>query len=69
MAKQISLKVEEHENNTIFLGPKPPEASRVQRLTIDMPSDLHREFKIWCVMNNLKMNELIRDLIRETIKS
>ena len=64
----MALKTEKHANNTIFLDPSSPEASQMQRLTVDMPSDLHREFKIWCVMHNLKMNELIRDLIRKTIK-
>ena len=43
--------------------------NQIQRLTVDMPSDLHKEFKIWCVTHNLKMNELVRDLIRETIKA
>ena len=68
MAEQVALKTEKQTDSNIFLDTKLSEPSQVQRLTVDIPSDLHRDFKIWCVMHKLKMNELIRDLIRETIK-
>ena len=40
-----------------------------QRLTVDVPIQLHREFKDWCVLNGKKMNDVIRELLRETISS
>ena len=70
MAKQIALESERtSETESVFLEARNTESVQIQRLTVDMPSDLHKEFKLWCVMHNLKMNELIRDLIRETIKA
>ena len=44
------------------------QTNTTQRLTVDMPASLHKALKIWCVTNNLKMNEFVRDLIRQTIK-
>ena len=38
-----------------------------QRLTVDVPTELHRDFKIWCVLNGKKMNDVIREFLRETI--
>ena len=70
MAKQIALANESrNKSEPVFINQDNSDNGQIQRLTVDMPSDLHKEFKVWCVMNNLKMNELIRDLIRETIKA
>jgi len=33
------------------------------RLTVDLPRDLHRRFKIACVLADTKMNEEIRSFI------
>jgi len=38
---------------------KPPMA----RLTVDLPRDLHRRFKVACVLADTKMNEEIRSFI------
>ena len=40
-----------------------------QRLTVDLPIELHRDFKIWCVLNGKKMNNVIREFLRETVRS
>ena len=40
-----------------------------QRLTVDMPLELHRDFKIWCVLNGKKMNDVVRDLVREKVSA
>ena len=70
MAKQIAMETErKNVSQPVLIDTENTEAAQIQRLTVDMPSDLHKEFKVWCVMNNMKMNELIRDLIRETIKA
>ena len=39
------------------------------RLTVDLPSDLHKQFKIWAVQNDKKMNEILREHIRDLVKS
>tara|TARA_B100001540_G_scaffold292549_1_gene290951 strand:+ start:374 stop:817 length:444 start_codon:yes stop_codon:yes gene_type:complete len=70
MAKQMALATDtKTKTENVFANENSAESAQIQRLTVDMPSDLHKEFKVWCVMHNLKMNELIRDLIRETIKA
>ena len=40
-----------------------------QRLTVDLPVELHRNFKIWCVLNGKKMNDVIRELLRDALHS
>jgi len=70
MAKQMALATDtKTKTENVFANENSADSAQIQRLTVDMPSDLHKEFKVWCVMHNLKMNELIRDLIRETIKA
>jgi hypothetical protein len=39
------------------------------RLTVDLPSNLHKQFKIWAVQNDKKMNEILREHIRDLVKS
>jgi metal-responsive CopG/Arc/MetJ family transcriptional regulator len=39
-----------------------------QRFTVDLPSDLHRQFKLYCVANGLNMSTVIHELIREYLK-
>lgn len=35
----------------------------MSRLTIDLPEELHQEFKIACVKSRKKMNEEIRNMV------
>lgn len=37
--------------------------AETKRFTIDMPVTLHKEFKAYCVENDLKMNNVTNDLI------
>ena len=39
------------------------------RLTVDLPSDLHKKFKIWAVQNDKKMNEVLREHIRKIVNA
>ena len=70
MAKQIALANEtQTESSTVFINETDSEKAQIQRLTEDMPSDLHKEFKVWCVLYGKKMNDVVRDLLRDTIRN
>lgn len=34
------------------------------KLTVDLPTSLKMEFKVFCVVNNLAMTDIVEELIR-----
>lgn len=40
----------------------------VKRLVVDIPADLHRDIKLFCVGQGCKMNEFIRDAAHQWLK-
>lgn len=68
MAKSISLTRKKHHKDaaaSFVEGNSDNDA----RLTVDLPSDLHKQFKVWAVQNDKKMNEILREHIRELVGS
>jgi len=39
-----------------------------QRLSVDIPKELHKKIKGFCAMNDLAMNELVEDLLLKHLK-
>ena len=39
-----------------------------QRFTVDLPSELHRQFKLYCVANRLNMSTVINELIERYLE-
>ena len=40
----------------------------MMKYTLNLDEKLHREFKIYCVTNNLDMTEIVRRLIQEYLE-
>ena len=38
---------------------------KMKRLTIDIPLNLHRQIKVQCALDGVKMADVIRDLLEE----
>lgn len=49
-------------------GPSAPPGRRVKRLTLDLPSELHRTLKVRAAELDVPMVELLRELINEALK-
>ncbi len=39
-----------------------------KRLTVDLPADIYREFKIYCVRKDTKMADEMRKMIKALLK-
>jgi hypothetical protein len=38
------------------------------RITVDLPEDLHRELKIYCAANRLRLADVIRKLVADLLE-
>lgn len=41
----------------------------IVRFTIDLPIDMHRQFKVSCALNDMSMNWVMKELIRSFVES
>lgn len=48
---------------------EPNAASKMKRLTIDVPADLHTSIKIWCAQRGTKMSDTIRQMLMQKFGS
>lgn len=37
----------------------------MKKFTMNLPEDLHKRLKLWCVSNDAEMTEIIRRLVEE----
>ncbi len=40
----------------------------MKRFTVDLPEDYHRQLKIFCAENDLKMADVIRKLVEDFLR-
>lgn len=45
-----------------------PTPDKKTKLIVDVPTDLKKEFKIYCTMNSVPMTEIIEKLIRQFLQ-
>ena len=39
--------------------------AKERRFTVTLPGDLHQQLKILCAVNNLRMGDVVRDLVQQ----
>jgi len=48
-------------------NPTIPTNTKTKKLTLELEVGLHRDFSIYCIKNDIKMSEFLREKIRETL--
>lgn len=48
--------------------PEPVTTEKMKRLTIDLPESIHQEFKIYCTRKNLRMADVVREMVHTLCK-
>ena len=51
--------------NAWVANQEPSKPERIKRLTIDLPESLHRRIKIACVIEDVTIVEVVRELLTE----
>jgi hypothetical protein len=74
MLKKIKIKMPEDKDAWVkegrdnFSVPKEDKnKDKVKRLTVDIPEELHRKFKVYCIEKGVNMADVIREMIEERI--
>ena len=46
----------------------PPTKTEPKRLTVNLPPDLHRAFKVWCTQQGREMSEVVVEFVQQCLK-
>jgi predicted HicB family RNase H-like nuclease len=45
----------------------PAQTGKKKKLTLELEPELHKKFSIYCIQNDIKMTEFLREKIREVV--
>jgi hypothetical protein len=69
MAKQLNVSLKPHKSAEAWLKEKSTHKTEeeVKRVTVDLPIALHQKLKIKCVLENVRIADMVRSWIEEKL--
>ena len=46
----------------------PPTDTKPKRLTVNLPPETHRAFKVWCTQQGREMSEVVVEFVQQCLK-